>query len=165
MKFYNVKYIVINYLMINIIEQINTYNTESNFELNPEPNTKSIQTIIHEIEDIYDSQYHFAPKYDGLRMNLYFQVLDNKDQVLEYMVNNWRKWQTLDISHITQVTSKTVLKDMRDLVRDTIFECFFNIGNELEESVIMETLRLTLPENFDDLIFKKTAKPSPYGFI
>ena len=153
--------------MINIIEQINTYPTENNFELNPKPkpNTKSIQTIIHEIEDIYDSQFHFAPKYDGLRKDLYFKVDDQKDQVIEYMVNNWREWQTLDISHITQVTSRPVLKDMQDLVRDTIFECFFNISNELEESVIIETLRLTLPENFDDLIFKKTAEPSRYGFI
>ena len=155
--------------MTTITNQINTYPIESdieyNIEFNSESNIKSIQDIIRDIESIYDSEYNFAPKYDGLRMNLYFQVNDNKNQVLEFMVNNWREWSTLDISHITHVTSKTVLKDMRDLVRDTIYECFVNIDDELEESEIMDKLRSKLPENFDDFIFKKTAKPSPYGFI
>ena len=110
-------------------------------------------------------------KYDKVRRNKYLMMQDKSEDIIRYMLDNWREINELSFTEFTDCD--TLNTDLQDLLMDTIDETFnsgtdedLNLTEELTEEEIVSKLAPALTKKLNEMIFKRTAITStPYGFI
>ena len=110
-------------------------------------------------------------KYDKVRRNKYLMMQDKSEDIIRYMLDNWREINELSFTEFTDCD--TLNTDLQDLLMDTIDETFnsgtdedLNLTEDLTEEEIVSKLAPALTKNLNEMIFKRTAITStPYGFI
>ena len=110
-------------------------------------------------------------KYDKVRRNKYLMMQDKSEDIIRYMLDNWREINELSFTEFTDCD--TLNTDLQDLLMDTIDETFnsgtdedLNLTEDLTEEEIVSKLAPALTKKLNEMIFKRTAITStPYGFI
>ena len=139
---------------------------------------KTLKEVLIHIGCIYNSisyKYEYMEKYNDrfgipdskFRRNKYLMMQDKLEDVIRYMLDNWREINKLSFKEFTDCD--TVNTDLQDLLVDTIDQTFNLESDEdlnLTEEEIVAKLAPVLTKNLNDMIFKRTAITStPYGFI
>ena len=139
---------------------------------------KTLKEVLIYISCIYNSisyKYEYMEKYNDrfgipdskVRRNKYLMMQDKTEDVIRYMLDNWREINKLSFKEFTDCD--TVNTDLQDLLVDTIDQTFNLESDEdlqLTEEEIVAKLAPALTKNLNDMIFKRTAITStPYGFI
>ena len=139
---------------------------------------KTLKEVLIHIGNIYNNisyKYEYMEKYNDrfgipdskVRRNKYLMMQDKTDDVIRYMLDNWREINKLSFKEFTDCD--TVNTDLQDLLVDTIDQTFNLESDEdlqLTEEEIVAKLAPALTKNLNDMIFKRTAITStPYGFI
>ena len=116
----------------------------------------------------------FAPRYDGFRMNKYLQLNQKKEEIVNFLLENWKTPNYTNeklIEIITPITDNKILDDLRNVLIDSVITAFYEKNKqtpdfEIEDSNANKTLKPLILLNFENTIFKRTANFStPYGFI
>ena len=119
-------------------------------------------------------QPSFAPRYDGFRMNKYLQLNQKKEEIVNFLLENWKTPNYTNeklIEIITPITDNKILDDLRNVLIDSVITAFYEKNKqtpdfEIEDSNANKTLKPLILSNFENTIFKRTANFStPYGFI
>ena len=139
---------------------------------------KTLKEVLIHIGNIYNNisyKYEYMEKYNDrfgipdskVRRNKYLMMQDKTEDVIRYMLDNWREINKLSFKEFTDCD--TVNTDLQDLLVDTIDQTFNLESDEdlqLTEEEIVAKLAPALTKNLNDMIFKRTAITStPYGFI
>jgi hypothetical protein len=116
----------------------------------------------------------FAPKYDAYRMNTYFQLNTKKEEIVNFLLENW-KTPNYPIEKLIEVinpiTDSKILDDLRNILIDSVITAFYEKNKqtpnfEIEDTNAIQTLKPFIMINLENTIFKRTANYStPYGFI
>ena len=120
----------------------------------------------------------FAPRYDGFRMNKYFEINTKKEEIVNFLLENWKTpnypneklIETLNPIEETIKDSK-ILDDLRDVLIDSVLSAYYDKNKEtpdleIEDTKAKQTLKPIIISNFENTIFRRTANYStPYGFI
>ena len=116
----------------------------------------------------------FAPRYDAFRMNKYIQLNQKKEEIVNFLLENW-KTPNYPNEKLTEIinplTDSKILDDLRNVLIDSVFSEFYEQNKqtpdlEIEDSTAKQRLKPQMFSNFDNTIFKRTANYStPYGFI
>jgi len=120
----------------------------------------------------------FAPRYDGFRMNKYFEINTKKEEIVNFLLENWKTpnypneklIETLNTIEDTIKDSK-ILDDLRDVLIDSVLSAYYDKNKEtpnleIEDIKAKQTLKPIIISNFENTIFRRTANYStPYGFI
>jgi hypothetical protein len=116
----------------------------------------------------------FAPRYDGFRMNKYLQLNQKKEEIVNFLLENWKTPNYTNeklIEIITPITDNKILDDLRNVLIDSVITAFYEKNKktpdlEIEDSNANKTLKPLILSNFENTIFKRTANYStPYGFL
>ena len=116
----------------------------------------------------------FAPRYEGFRMNKYLQLNQKKEEIVNFLLENWKTPNYTNeklIEIITPITDNKILDDLRNVLIDSVITAFYEKNKqtpdlEIEDSKANKTLKPFILSNFENTIFKRTANFStPYGFI
>lgn len=116
----------------------------------------------------------FAPRYDGYRMNKYIELNTKKEEIVNFLLENWKTPNYTNeklIEIITPITDNKIIDDLRNILIDSVFSAFYEKSKEtpeleLDEVTVKETLNPLIILNFENTIFKRTANYStPYGFL
>ena len=116
----------------------------------------------------------FAPRYDGFRMNKYLQLNAKREEIINFLLENWKTPNYPNeklIEIIDPIKDKQILDDLRNVLIDSVFSEFYEQNKqtpdlEIEDSTAKQRLKPFILSNFDNTIFKRTANFStPYGFI
>jgi hypothetical protein len=116
----------------------------------------------------------FAPRYDGFRMNKYLQLNQKKEEIVNFLLENWKTPNYTNeklIEIITPITDNKILDDLRNVLINSVFSAFYEKSKEtpeleIDEVTVKETLNPLIILNFENTIFKRTANYStPYGFL
>lgn len=116
----------------------------------------------------------FAPRYDAFRMNKYLQLNSKREEIVNFLLENW-KTPNYPNEKLTEIinplTDSKILDDLRNVLIDSVFSEFYEQNKqtpdlEIEDSTAKQRLKPQMFSNFDNTIFKRTANYStPYGFI
>jgi hypothetical protein len=116
----------------------------------------------------------FAPKYDAYRMNIYFQLNTKREEIINFLLENW-KTPNYPIEKLIEVinpiTDTKILDDLRNVLIDSVITAFYEKNKqtpnlEIEDTTAIQTLKPFIMINLENTIFKRTAKYlTPYGFI
>lgn len=116
----------------------------------------------------------FALRYDGFRMNKYLQLNAKREEIINFLLENWKTPNYPNeklIEIIDPIKDKQILDDLRNVLIDSVFSEFYEQNKqtpdlEIEDSTAKQRLKPFILSNFDNTIFKRTANFStPYGFI
>ena len=116
----------------------------------------------------------FAPKYDAYRMNTYFQLNTKSDEIVNFLLENWKtpNYQNEKlIEIINPITDPKILDDLRNVLIDSVINTFYEKNKqtpnlEIDETIVTQTLKPFIIMNLENVIFRRTANYStPYGFI
>ena len=116
----------------------------------------------------------FAPRYDGFRMNKYLQLNAKREEIINFLLENWKTPNYPNeklIEIIDPIKDKQILDDLRNVLIESVFSEFYEQNKqtpdlEIEDSTAKQRLKPFILSNFDNTIFKRTANFStPYGFI
>jgi hypothetical protein len=120
----------------------------------------------------------FAPRYDGFRINTYFRVNTKKEEIINFLLENWKtpKYSNeklietlIDIKD--KISDSKILDDLRNVLIDSVLEAFYEKSKqtpdlEIYDAKVRQTLKPIIISNFENTIFRRTANYStPYGFI
>ena len=146
--------------------------------INTDMKPRLLKEVLINIKCIYNNisyKYEYMEKYNDrfgisdnkFRRNKYLMMQDKTEDVIRYMLDNWREIDKLSFTEFTDCD--TVNEDLQDLLMDTIDQTFnLETDEELQitEEEIVAKLAPALKKNLNDMIFKRTAITStPYGFI
>lgn len=145
--------------------------------INTDMNLKTLKDVLIYIGCIYNSisyKYEYMEKYhdrfgipdNKARRKKYIMIQDKTEDVIRYMLDNWREINKLNFTDFTDCD--TLNEDLQDLLMDTINQ-LFNIETDedlqLTEEEIVAKLAPALTKNLNEMIFKRTTITStPYGF-
>lgn len=116
----------------------------------------------------------FAPRYDGFRMNKYFETNTKKEQIVNFLLENWKTPNYPNeklIEILNPITDSKILDDLRDVLIDSVLTAYYDKNKstpdlEIEDTKAKQTLKPIIISNFENIIFRRTANYStPYGFI
>ena len=116
----------------------------------------------------------FAPRYDAYRMNKYLQLNQKKEEIVNFLLENWKTPNYTNeklIELLTPITDSKILDDLRNVLIDSVFSAFYEQNKqtqdlEIEDSTAKQTLKPFIFSNLESTIFRRTANFStPYGFI
>lgn len=116
----------------------------------------------------------FAPRYDAFRMNKYLQLNAKREEIINFLLENWKTPNYPNeklIVIIDPITDSKILDDLRNVLIDSVFSEFYEQNKqtpdlEIEDSKVKQRLKPFILSNFENTIFKRTANFStPYGFI
>ena len=116
----------------------------------------------------------FAPRYDAYRMNKYLQVNTKKEEIVNFLLENWKTPNYPNeklIEILTPITDSKILDDLRNVLIDSVFSAFYEKSKqtpdlEIEDTIAKQTLKPFIFSNIEKTIFRRTANYStPYGFI
>ena len=116
----------------------------------------------------------FAPRYDGFRMNKYLQLNQKEEEIVNFLLENWKTPDYTNeklIEIINPITDNKILDDLRNVLIDSVITAFYEKSKEtpdfeIEDSNAKKILKPLILSNFKNTIFKRTANFStPYGFI
>ena len=120
----------------------------------------------------------FAPRYDGFRMNKYFEINTKKDEIVNFLLENWKTPNYPNEKLIENlnpikdtITDNKILDDLRDVLIDSVLSAYYDKNKEtpdleIEDTKAKQTLKPIIISNFENTIFRRTANYStPYGFI
>jgi len=116
----------------------------------------------------------FAPRYDAFRMNKYLQLNTKKEEIINFLLENWKtpnypNEKLMEI--IDPIKDAKILDDLRDMLIDSVLTAYYDKnketpGLEIEDTKAKQTLKPIMISNFENTIFRRTANYStPYGFI
>jgi hypothetical protein len=116
----------------------------------------------------------FAPRYDAYRMNKYLQVNTKKEEIVNFLLENWKTPNYPNeklIEILNPITDSKILDDLRNVLIDSVFSAFYEKSKqtpdlEIEDTIAKQTLKPFIFSNIENTIFRRTANYStPYGFI
>jgi hypothetical protein len=121
----------------------------------------------------------FAPKYDGYRTKSYFELNTKKEEIIKFLLENWKTPnytnEKLSIIIAPVIPDSKILNDLRNILINSVISAFYEkykqdlnleIEIEIEDVEAKKILELLINENFDNIIFRRTANFStPYGFL
>lgn len=116
----------------------------------------------------------FAPRYDGFRIHTYFRVNTKKEEIINFLLENWKTPKYSNeklIEIIDQISDSKILDDLRNVLIDSVLEAFYEKSKqtpdvEIDDVKARQTLKPIILSNFENTIFRRTANYStPYGFI
>lgn len=120
----------------------------------------------------------FAPRYDGFRMTKYLHVNTKKEEITNFLLENWKTPNYLNEKLIESlidiketITDSKILDDLREVLIDSVLSAFYENNKEtpdleIEDTKVRQTLKPLIISNFENTIFRRTANySSPYGFI
>ncbi len=116
----------------------------------------------------------FAPRYDAFRMNKYIQLNQKKEEIVNFLLENWKTPNYTNeklIEIIDPITDNKILDDLRNVLIDSVISAYYEKSKEtpdfeIEDSKANKTLKPLILSNFENTIFRRTANFStPYGFI
>ena len=116
----------------------------------------------------------FAPRYDAFRMNKYLQLNSKREEIVNFLLENW-KTPNYPNEKLTEIinplTDSKILDDLRNVLIDSVISAYYEKSKEtpdfeIEDSKANKTLKPLILSNFENTIFRRTANFStPYGFI
>ena len=116
----------------------------------------------------------FAPRYDAYRMNKYLQLNQKKEEIVNFLLENWKTPNYTNeklIEIITPITDSKILDDLRNVLIDSVINAFYEKNKqtpnlEIEDTKVKQTLKPFIMINLENTIFRRTANYSTaYGFI
>ena len=116
----------------------------------------------------------FAPRYDAYRMNKYLQLNQKKEEIVNFLLENWKTPNYTNeklIELLTPITDSKILDDLRNVLIDSVISAYYEKSKEtpnleIEDSTAKQTLKPFIFSNLESTIFRRTANFStPYGFI
>ena len=137
--------------------------------------TQENTTKMNDIMKIYlEFAPSFAPKYDAYRMNAYFQLNTKKEEIINFLLENW-KTPNYPIEKLIEVinpiTDPKILDDLRNVLINSVITAFYDKNKqtpdlEIDETTAKQILKPHILLNLENTIFRRTANFStPYGFI
>jgi hypothetical protein len=132
-------------------------------------------TKMNDIMKIYlEFPPSFAPKYDAYRMKAYFQLNTKKEEIINFLLENW-KTPNYPIEKLIEVinpiTDPKILDDLRNVLINSVITAFYDKNKqtpdlEIDETTAKQILKPHILLNLENTIFRRTANFStPYGFI
>jgi hypothetical protein len=116
----------------------------------------------------------FAPKYDAYRMNIYFQLNTKREEIINFLLENW-KTPNYPIEKLIEILidikDPKILDDLRNVLIDSVITAFYDKSKqtpdlEIEDIKATQILKPHILLNLENTIFRRTAKYlTPYGFI
>jgi hypothetical protein len=116
----------------------------------------------------------FAPRYDAFRMNKYIQLNQEKEEIVNFLLENWKTPNYTNeklIEIIDPITDNKILDDLRNVLIDSVISAYYEKSKEtpdfeIEDTIAKQTLKPFIFSNLESIIFRRTANFStPYGFL